>query len=291
MNFLEKSKQWKGNIGTSILIIASSILTLAVSQLFSELIANKFFGFSLLSPPQNEGKNIVFSLMLLPFLWLLLLFLWWASRLHHVSWTSWINAYNKFRKNRFFFVFFIWFGILFIGLFIELLFDSPLTFQFNLKNFLVLCVISFILLPIQTLTEELLFRSYLPKTIFRFTNNVTLSTVISGVLFGLMHAANPEIQKIGNIALIYYILTGIFLSLITVKDNGIELAYGFHFANNLFGALIVTNNWQVFQTDALFIDHSPPEFGFSMIITLLILYPFLYFIFQRKFFNQSTNSF
>ena len=38
---------------------------------------------------------------------------------------------------------------------------------------------------------------------------------------------------------------------------------------------MITNNWQAFQTDAVFIDTSAPTFGLDSIVTLIIIQPLL----------------
>ena len=82
---------------------------------------------------------------------------------------------------------------------------------------------------------------------------------ITSICFALMHAFNPEVQKLGNTLLIYYFLTGIFLGIITLMDDGLELAIGYHTANNFFTAILISNDWQAFQTDAVFMDYSEPS--------------------------------
>jgi hypothetical protein len=42
-------------------------------------------------------------------------------------------------------------------------------------------------------------------------------------------------------------------------DEGMELALGFHAANNLVGALLVTSDWSAFQTHSIFKDISEPK--------------------------------
>jgi hypothetical protein len=43
----------------------------------------------------------------------------------------------------------------------------------------------------------------------------------------------------------------------------------------------VTTDWQVFRTDALFLNHQEPDIGWSSLIFLLILLPALFVIFKR----------
>jgi hypothetical protein len=62
-----------------------------------------------------------------------------------------------------------------------------------------------------------------------------------------------------------------------------ELALGFHAANNLVGALLVTSDWSAFQTHSIFKDVSEPEAGFDVILPVMIIYPILLFIFSKKY--------
>jgi hypothetical protein len=103
----------------------------------------------------------------------------------------------------------------------------------------------------------------------------------SGILFGLMHSANPEIEILGPVAMVYYVLTGIFLGVLAWKDNGIELSMGYHAVNNIFSSLILTNDWQAFQTDALFKDFNPPSLGWDSLITIFMVQPLLILVFGK----------
>ena len=49
-------------------------------------------------------------------------------------------------------------------------------------------------------------------------------------------------------------------------DEGIELALGFHAANNLFTALLVTSSWTAFQTESILIDISEPSLGIELVL-------------------------
>ena len=66
-------------------------------------------------------------------------------------------------------------------------------------------------------------------------------------------------------------------------DEGIELALGFHAANNLFAALLVTSNWTAFQTDSIWIDISEPKLSTEMIFSVLILYPLFLILIAKKY--------
>lgn len=108
--------------------------------------------------------------------------------------------------------------------------------------------------------------------------------VMTSLIFGLLHIANPEIDKLGYSLMIYYIGTGLFLGIITLMDEGIELALGFHAANNLFTALLVTSDWTAFQTHSILKDVSEPKLEFiDMVLPVFIIFPIFIFIFAKKY--------
>ncbi|MNF95656.1 CAAX amino terminal protease self- immunity [compost metagenome] len=107
--------------------------------------------------------------------------------------------------------------------------------------------------------------------------------LMTSLIFGSMHVFNPEVAKMGYVIMIYYIGTGLFLGVITLMDEGIELALGFHAANNLVGAILVTSDWSVFQTYSIFKDMSEPSAGLDVILPIFVVYPILLFIFSKKY--------
>lgn len=105
----------------------------------------------------------------------------------------------------------------------------------------------------------------------------------TSILFGLMHIGNPEVETLGYGILVYYIGTGFFLGALTLLDEGLELALGFHGANNLVAALLITSNWTAFQTDSILLDIAAPSFDYTIFLSLLLFYPLLLVYFSRKY--------
>ena len=107
--------------------------------------------------------------------------------------------------------------------------------------------------------------------------------IITSVVFGLLHIANPEVDKLGPIIMVYYIGTGLFLGIMTLMDEGLELSLGFHAANNLFTALLVTADWTAFQTHSIFKDLSDPETaGFmDIFLPVFVMFPIILFILSK----------
>ena len=133
----------------------------------------------------------------------------------------------------------------------------------------------------QTSFEEYLFRGHMMQGLGLATNSRLIPLIVTSVMFGLMHIANPEVGKIGYIIMLYYIGTGFFLGIMTLMDEGLELALGFHAANNLVGALLLTADWTAFQTNSILKDLSEPSAGFDVLTPVFIIFPILLFIFSR----------
>lgn len=207
---------------------------------------------------QKVGSTAAFALLLLP--WIFVFFTFLLSVKFILKWPINFVFTNRpsFDFKRFGFGFTLWFALSLITFFAsknELVFNN-----FDASKFLKLFFVAFVVLLIQCAAEELIFRSFMIKWIGVKGPKALLQILVPGLIFGYLHGSNPEIDALGKIALTYYIGTGIFLGFLTIIDDGLEVSIGFHFANNLFAALIVTNNWQVFQTDAIFIDTNPPAF-------------------------------
>ena len=154
--------------------------------------------------------------------------------------------------------------------------------NFQLKPFLILAFIAVLFVPLQTSFEEYLFRGYLMQGIGGLAKNKWVPLILTSLLFGSLHFANPEIDKYGHILLVHYIGTGFFLGIITLMDEGLELALGFHAANNLFTALLVTADWTAFQTNSILKDVSDPEVTYiEIFFSTTVLYPLLILMFAR----------
>jgi membrane protease YdiL (CAAX protease family) len=203
--------------------------------------------------------------------------------LHNQSIRSLTTSRSKIDWRRFWFAFLFW-GIISSGLVLLDHYMSPENYVFNFKlvPFLILAAIAIVLIPLQTSFEEYFFRGYLMQGLGALCKNKWVPLIITSTLFGLLHIANPEIEKLGYILLVHYIGTGFFLGIITLMDDGLELALGFHAANNLFTALLVTADWTAFQTHSVLRDVSDPDIGnFEIFASVLILYPILIFIFAK----------
>ncbi len=229
-------------------------------------------------------KNLFLFLMLFSFIVGLLSLFFVVKKIHNRSVTSLITARKSIDWNRVFYSFGLWFSVslffLVVGYFAE-----PEMFHWNFKPipFFILVFISFLLMPLQTSFEELLFRGYLMQGLGVWMRRAWLPLLITATIFGLLHGANPEVEKLGYWVMVYYIGTGLFLGILTLMDDGTELALGFHAANNIVAAVFVTQSWVVFQTDALFVNTSEPVLSMEMFVPVFVVYPILLFVFSKKY--------
>ena len=164
--------------------------------------------------------------------------------------------------------------------------NSAILWNFNPLKFAVLFIISLLLFPFQIGFEEYLFRGYLMQQIGIIAKNRWVPLLITSVMFGVFHSANPEVAKMGFGVMVFYIGTGFFLGIMTLMDESLELALGFHLGNNLMAALLITTDYSALKTDAVFKYsgvENPVNILNEMIVSILIVYPIILFIFAKKY--------
>jgi membrane protease YdiL (CAAX protease family) len=289
MFFIDKAKEGNNSFSSYILGIALIISVYLLGSFFLILDLQWNFGIeSFDGVSQKEivkilGNNRFLAWLIVPFLFVALFLVIHTKFVHKRTVLSIFSGRENFDWKRVLFSFSLLFSVLSFFLFIQYQSSDSLIFQFDLQKFIPLFFIAIFLLPIQTSCEELLFRSYILQGIKMRTKKNSVAVLISGLMFGAIHIGNPEIAKIGYHIIVYYMLVGVFLALISLFDNGIELALGYHAANNVFAALMITNNWQAFQTDAVFMDISDPGNGLDTIFGILFVLPLVFFIFYKKY--------
>lgn len=281
MNFIDQSNKGKSGVGTYMLTTSLVLFSLIIGSATVEFIANRVLGISLQNISEGADLNTVLSLLLLPFVFLLVTLMLCIKYIHQRPIVSLFTSRAKFDWKRFFVAFTAWGAIMTFFLVVTVASGYPIEWNFKSSTFIGLTLVSLFILPLQTTAEEAFFRGFLFQGFGNLFKKGWISILLTGVLFGLLHWANPEVAKIGDILLLFYIGTGIFLGVITQMDDGLELGMGYHAVNNIFASLIITNDWQAFHTEALFIDKTPPAFGWESILTLVVLQPFLLFLFSR----------
>jgi membrane protease YdiL (CAAX protease family) len=233
---------------------------------------------------EKLGSNLVLILLLAPLVIGLFVVWGWVKLIHPQSITSLTTSRRKVDWKRIVFAFSVWGAITIVVTGIDIAL-SPEDYVFNFQPipFLKLAVIAILLIPFQTSFEEYLFRGHMLQGVGLMAGNRWMPLLVTSLLFGLMHLGNPEVEKLGSGILVFYIGTGLFLGILTLMDEGLELALGFLAANNLVTALLVTADWTAFQTDSMFKDIASPELGWDVLIPVFLIYPALLYFFGRKY--------
>ncbi|MFS4455740.1 lysostaphin resistance A-like protein [Maribacter sp. 2304DJ31-5] len=230
------------------------------------------------------GSNTFLFLMLAAFaIGLLFLFIF-VRFVHQQTITSFTTSRKKIDWKRIFFAFILWAIISAIFIFIDITL-SPEDYQFNFKPvpFIILALVSITMIPLQTSMEEYYMRGYMMQGLGMMTKNRWFPLLFTSLLFGSLHIFNPEVEKLGYGILIFYIGTGLFLGILTLMDEGLELALGFHAANNMTAALLVTADWTAFQTDSIYRDVSDPVLGWDVLVPVFVIFPILLIVFSKKY--------
>ena len=180
--------------------------------------------------------------------------LWLAVKgFHKRAFVSLISAVNKINWPKLLYAGGLW---LVLGILFEFvaygLEPENYRFTFEPMRFFPTLLVALIIIPLQASMEELLFRGYLLQGLGTATRRGWIAILITAIGFGLLHGANPEIEKFGPLMFLYYIGFGVMMGAITWMDEGLELALGIHAANNVYGTVAVTFPSSALQTPALF---------------------------------------
>lgn len=204
--------------------------------------------FSLIGVSSNLGLILV----VLGFIASLIALYLMVKYAHKRAFKTVVTAFDRVRWGRIWFAFGIW--MLFTAAIeIGYYFTHPENYEFslNLAKYLPLLLITLVFIPFQTSFEEIMIRGYALQGMGLWAKYRIVPIILSSMIFGLLHGFNPEIGEFGfGVMMTYYISVGIFLAIITVMDDGLELALGIHAATNIYGAAIVTFSGSALQTDA-----------------------------------------
>ncbi len=288
MNYIQQAYKGENKVWMFI------ITTILVAGLFiGNLIFFIFFGDGIDVVEEQKkllelipSKNFWLAANLIPFAILLGLLFLLVKFMHQRSILSLTTARKKIDWSRAFFSFSLIVIITIVMFAVSYFADSSLIeLQFDPLKFSILLVISLILFPFQIGLEEYLFRGYLMQHIGVFVKNKWFPLIVTSILFGVFHGANPEVAEMGYVIMVFYIGTGLLLGIMTLMDEGLELALGFHFGNNLLAAILVTANWSALQTDAVFRYTAEEATNqiYEIVIPVLVVYPIILFIFAKKY--------
>ena len=135
----------------------------------------------------------------------------------------------------------------------HLLYPDRYYLSFQPERFLAFATVAVVLTPVQTTTEELVFRGYVMQGLGLIVRLPAAVAVLSSVIFTVPHLMNPEVQQHGVVLMAAsYFAIGLLLAAVTLRDGRLELAIGVHAANNLLLVLVANYEGSVLKTDSIF---------------------------------------
>jgi len=194
-----------------------------------------------------------------------------------------ISPSAAFAWSRFALGFSLWFGLASLQTGVEfLLHQDAFSWNFRPSAWLAFLPWALLLTPIQTSAEELFFRGYLLQGLSLLVRHPIALTLIASLPFAIAHWSNPEMARGSGWIGLTYLLMAIFLTVLTLRDNRLELALGVHAANNLFIVLLVNTTDSTLPSPALIIQHTPTDPRFTFMSLLVATTAFYGLVFRRS---------
>ncbi len=165
-----------------------------------------------------------------------------------------INPGRKFDWGKLAFSGLVWFALSGLS---DLIFSitqpGNYAWTFNARQFIPYALLSIVLVPLQTTTEELVFRGFFTQWLGRYSKTIWLPLILPAIVFMSLHSLNPEVVTYGTaLTLPFYLGIGLILGWITIRSESLELAMGLHMANNLYASMMVTFPSSSLASPALF---------------------------------------
>ncbi len=282
--FLAQAQQGRNEIWRYILTILAVIAVSFGMQLFIAIIAllaERTLDLTKLSP------LALFLVTMASFPFALLTLAGGLLLLHKRPLISLLNPSGRIEWRKIIFSGALWFVLSGISdLILALISPDNYRFTFDFSKFLPYLALGLILIPIQTSTEEFIFRGYLTQWMGRYSKRLWLPLVAPSIVFMLLHSLNPEVGAYGILMTMpVYLGIGLLLGWLTLRSESLELALGLHAANNLYAALIVTFPNSALPSPALFsIGTYQPGAALIVFVVVSLLYLGIMLTVNRKWF-------
>ena len=204
--------------------------------------------------PAGVGQNLTLFFMLLAFVGGLV-GLWFSVVFIHKKKFRWlITPLGRVNWRKILFSFGLWMALTMVAeLVMYGVHPENYELHFQPDKFPGLLLVSLLIFPLQTSWEELMFRGYIMQGTSLLVPMRWIPLIFTSALFGFMHMMNEEVSAFGvGPTMVYYIGTGLFLGIITLMDDSLELALGVHAATNIYSSLFVTFEASSLKTAAIF---------------------------------------
>ena len=130
-------------------------------------------------------------------------------------------------------------------------------------KFWIFALVSLLFIPLQSATEEIVFRGYFNQGLIHMFKSKWIAFAITSFAFMALHLSNPEALEgaaSGSLPIVMsgYFFFGFAMCLIVWIDDGLETAIGIHAGNNCFAAIIMNYENSVLPTPSVFLTGTDP---------------------------------
>lgn len=212
--------------------------------------------------------------------------------IHGRSLTSLHTAFKRFHWGRALQAFLVIWGVLAVATLIAKALGAPVNYIFDSKRFWGFMIVSLLFIPLQSATEEIVFRGYFNQALGHYIKNKWVVFTLTSLGFMALHLSNPEALDGSEKGVLPIVMSGYFLfgfacCILVLIDDGLESAIGLHAGNNTFAAIFVNYEGSVLPTPAIWETvPDPTKDAIGTIITLAVAVTILYALRIK---NRETN--
>jgi len=280
-----KNDWWRVLLTVTAVIVASIVgnLPLVGVLAMSSPVRQRGLDINNFTPDALGVDSTLFvALLLIPFV-VGLLALWFCTKMLHgrEPRTLLLGRASTIRWRRSGFAFLAWMVLSAASEFFSYFLNpESYAFTFSAWAFAKTFGVVALMIPLQIAFEEVFMRGYVLQQTTHYSRRPWLGLVLSTLIFGALHFQNPEVQQFGLAATApYYLGVGFFLGLLTILDDGLELALGIHLATNVFGSVFVNFTGSALPTHSMF---QASEINLPLMTLLFLVQAFVFFLLFRR---------
>ena len=138
-------------------------------------------------------------------------------------------------------------------------------------------IMGLILIPLQCIAEEHLFRGLIMQTLGSWFNIPILAIIVQSIIFAMVHPYNI-------VGVIDIVISGLVFGFLAWKTNGLESASALHTINNLMGFYTVALGFDILQSNI-----TNKDFIISIVCALISAILIYYIGTKYEWFNEKTS--
>jgi len=289
-----QNKFWKYLLGSLLILLGFSVGQFIISMC---VMLSASLNHKSKLPTTGNGTlsylppNVTLFLLLITYVIALLSMYFIFQYLHRQSFRSVTTSRLKIDWHRIFFAFWVsavyW---AFCYLIIISIFPDDQVFVFKPIPFLIYLSILIFLTFVRSSTEVTVYYGYLMQGFANLSGNRWFPIILIAVISSIIYTLHPEISAVEFLTVfIAHLIYTLFFCVLTLMDEGIELAVGFNSAQLLVTQLFFTSESASLKTNALFVvTNENPSFE-NFVTTPVICIIFL-MICSKKYHWQNWQS-